>query len=210
MPVRTILISIWGQTFEDTTLLGNSRNLRRGAPEGPYEFIGADSDRRVPAQGPDFQGTRFGFNFFRLGDLANSEQPNSDFQRRIVIVNGSNSELLFSLTPVGQSDIVRFEVSAQRETILNAINSVEFAVDEVLAPIEILGSGRTGNTFFIEFTNNPGATGFEILGSPDLEEGTSQNFTSVAEISETSPGVFRAEIELTGVASPQMFFWLTR
>lgn len=208
--VRSILISNWDDTSEDTSVLQNSRNPQSGRQEGPYDFIGADSDRRqLPVNGR-FRGTRFAFNFFRLGDLANSEQPSSNFQRRIVIVDGSSRELLFSFTPAGTSDIVRSQVTNQRDAMLAAINSVDFAAEEVVEPITILSSNLEGDTFVIEFTNNPGATGFSVMGSADLDGATApQDFTNLAEVTETGDGFFRAEIELTSLP-PRMFFWLTR
>lgn len=186
--------------------MGNSRNFGNG---GPYEFIGADSDRRLPLNGRAFQGTRFAFNFFRLGDFANSEQPSSNFQRRIVIVAGSTRELLFSLTPVGTSGAVRSEVSAQQTAMLTAINSVELAVEEVIDPIAITSSEVVGNTFVIEFTNNPGATGFSVLAASDLSVETPLDLTSGSEVTEIGDGVFRAEIEIPA-DTPRMFYWLTR
>ena len=211
VPVRTILLSIWQNTFEDSELLGISRNPNSsGTPDGPYEFIGADSDRRLPIINGNFQGARNAINYFRLGTIGNSDGIDSSFQRRIVIVNGSNSELLFSLTPPGVSNVVRPQVASERNNMLAAINSVDF-VDAVVTvdPIAVTGTQVEGDSLVIEFTNNPGVTDFIIQGSPDLADDDPQDLTALAQITETSQGTYRAVIDLSGMDS-RMFFWISR
>ncbi len=159
-----------------------------------------------------FQGSRNAINYFRLGTIGNSEEIDADVQRRIVIVNGSNRELLFSLTPPGVSDVVRAQVNSQRDTMLAAINSVTAAVDvveEEVGPISIVGTQVDNGSLTIDFTNDPGATGFSILGSPDLADPNPEDISDSAVVTETSEGTFRAVVDLSGM-DPRMFFWISR
>ena len=147
-----------------------------------YEFVGSDSDANDRDLGPTFA-----FNYFRLGE-ALDEQPNSDVQRRIVIVNGSTSELLFSLTPVGSSSVVIEDILEEALTIINAINSVELTIE-----ISDLQLGEESLT--LQFESAEGLTGFSILASADLADDFTIDLTDDAVITETSPGEYQAVIE---------------
>ena len=93
--------------------------------DNAYQFVGVDSDAndRTLRQ-------RFSFNYFRLGEIGNSVQPDRSVQRRIVIANGSTSELLFSLTPIGSNASVVNDINPEVQNIIAAINSVQFAPTE--------------------------------------------------------------------------------
>ena len=164
----------------------------------PYEFVGADRDANNRAD-----GQRHAFNNFRLGDAANDEQPASSVQRRLVLVAGSTSEILFSLTPVGASDIVIPEVQAEEQTIVDAINSVTAVAAEPIE-IELTAFELIESTAMVDFASNGTLAGFRLMASSDLEN-FDQDITNRAEVTELSNGNFQATVDLTGLGD-QLFF----
>ena len=159
-------------------------------PNNSYEYIGSDSDANDRDLGPTFA-----FNYFRLGE-ALDEQPNSDVQRRIVIVNGSTSELLFSLTPVGSSSVVIEDILEEAQTIINAINSVQLTPkipDDLSIEISSLQFGEESIT--LQFESAEELTGFSIMATTDFSNEFTINLTDNAVITETSPGEYQAVID---------------
>lgn len=189
VPIRLALFNIFDPlpTFnEDPTLIDNAFGV-----SNPYEFVGSDSSAADRTS-----RTRFTFNYFRLGDAANSEQPFADVQRRLVLVNGSTSELLFSLTPVGTGGNVIPQIDGEAQTIINAINSVELTPeipDDLSIQVSQLQVGEEALT--IQFETTEGLTGFSILASTDLAGDFSMNLTDNSVITETSPGSYQAVID---------------
>ena len=172
------------------------------AIEDGYEFVGADSDPVVRDS-----RLRFSFNYFRLGDFESSEEPSSaSVQRRIVIVDGSTSELLFSLTPEGIGG-VSAQVRAEEQTIFDAINSVEF-VSEVEPEINITEVSLIEDVFRIEFESTPGMEegDFRFFGSQDLSSfDLNLSAQTAFEVVDAEQGIYQADIEVTGLDDPLFF-----
>ena len=190
VPIRMVLINIWRPSFdtEDNVLIANAVNVTN-----PYEFIGVDSD----ANDRELEAT-FSFNYFRLGE-ARDEQPDSSVQRRIVIVDGSNSELLFSLTPVGTGTEVERDIAPEIPSILTAINSVELEpeIPDDLS-IEISDLQVDEKTINLQFETAPGLSDFFINASTSLDDSLSIEVSNaVITESETSPGTYNAVIDRT-------------
>ena len=183
-----ILINIFRPSFfnEDDDCVGNAFINSNNS----YEFVGSDSD----ADDRDLRAT-FSFNYFRLGE-ARDEQPSCQVQRRIVLVNGSTQELLFSLTPTGNGTSVIGQINDQAQTIIDAINSVELTPeipDDLSIEISDLQLGEESLT--LQFESAEGLTGFSILASADLADDFTIDLTDDTVITETSPGEYQAVIE---------------
>ena len=188
VPIRMVLINIFGTPEDERGTLNAFLN-----PINFYEFAGSDSD----ADDRNLRAT-FSFNYFRLGE-ARFEQPSCLVQRRIVLVNGSTQELLFSFTPTfsyASSLTVNEQVNVQAQTIIDAINSVELTPeipDDLSIEISDLQLGEESLT--LQFESAEGLTGFSILASADLTDDFSMNLTDNSVITETSPGSYQAVID---------------
>ena len=189
VPIRMILISIFepgGSLNEDAGLIGSAF-----AVDNPYEFVGADRDPDDP-----FSGNRHAYNYFRLGDFENSEFPSANVQRRIVLVDGSTSELLFSLTPEGTSGIVIPQIDAEAANMFAAINSVTFApTTPEVESISLTEFEVDDSEVSILFESTPEVTGFEIVASETLEGEFNIDLTEMAAIEEIEPGEYQATID---------------
>lgn len=193
VPIRMILLNNFPQYFgnEDSGTVSNAAiDDDTDQVDGTYEFVGSDSDSndrnlRSP----------FSFNYFRLGETASAELAFAPVQRRIAIVNGSTSELLFSLTPIGTGPEVTDDILSQSQTIINAINSVELVpeipedLSIVINELEVESSNIT-----IQFESAEDLTGFSILASTTLEGDFSIDLTENATITQSSSGVYEAII----------------
>ena len=188
VPIRMVLINIFGPSEDGAGALNAFLT-----PINPYEFVGSDSN----ADDRNLRAT-FSFNYFRLGEVR-FEQPSCQVQRRIVLVNGSTQELLFSFTPTFSyaSDLtVDEQVNVQAQTIIDAINSVELTPeipDDLSIEISDLQLGEESLT--LQFESAEGLTGFSILASADLTDDFSMNLTDNSVITETSPGSYQAVID---------------
>ena len=163
------------------------------AQENAYQFVGVDSDAndRTLRQ-------RFSSNYFRLGEIGNSVQPDRSLQRRIVIANGNTSELLFSLTPIGSNASVVNDINPETQNIIAAINSVQFAPTE---PPELNINEATlidPSLFRITFESDPGLAeeDFRLVASEDLQE-FNIDLSTQTTFSEVTEGVYQADITLT-------------
>lgn len=170
--------------------------------ENPYQILGADSS--LTDRNSDLS---FSFNFFRLG-TRNGEFSNTQVQRRIVIVNGSTSELLFSLTPVGSTpDAVNDQIDSFEEVIFEAINSVTFTPTETSIPVEIsVGNVSVdGSNFVIDFSSPAGEAGFRIMTSDLESEEFVDDVTSLAAVTEVTPGNYQAIIDISSLGNSAFF-----
>lgn len=186
VPIRMVLINIFGPSEDGAGALNAFLT-----PINPYEFVGSDSN----ADDRNLRAT-FSFNYFRLGEVR-FEQPSCQVQRRIVLVNGSTQELLFSLTTMfDDGPSVIEQVNEQAQTIIDAINSVELTPeipDDLSIEISDLQLGEESLT--LQFESAEGLTGFSILASADLTDDFSMNLTDNSVITETSPGSYQAVID---------------
>lgn len=218
VPIKMILINIYAPTdfnlgrpdvfnSEDPGTLNNA--LAPAVPPNntiPYQFIGADTEDVGPlpldAEGEvdilqviaDREaGETHAFNYFRLGELSFTEQPESEFQRRIVIANGSTRELLFSLTPTGTGPEVQGQILAELDTLIDGINSVQFVAAEPVT-IEITDLEMTGNGMTVKFSSDPGLSGFSIWTAPTLDATFSNELKENSVITEVAPGEYEAVV----------------
>ncbi len=68
----------------------------------------------------------------------------------------------------------------------------------------VTGISRSGNTVQIDFVSKPGVTGLVVKGSADLA-GWPDDLTALSSISEVTPGVYRAVIDVTGRPAGKYF-----
>ena len=191
VPIRMILLNIWDNASfnEDPALIANAIN-----PDGSYEWVGNDFDA------VDESRERFSFNFFRLGDLTNGEQPSANVQRRVAIVSGSTNELLYTLTPIGTGgNSVAAFFERDQQVIIDAVNSVQLVPEGPAVPNDLSISVNSlefeDNNVVIEFTSAPGLSGFNVLGTANLGEGFVADSPIPAEIVEINPGFYVATID---------------
>ncbi len=164
-----------------------------------YSWVGSDSD----ASNRDLRAT-FSFNYFRLGETRR-ESPNSSVQRRIAIVNGSTSELLYSQTPIGTGREVFNQINARADEMIANINSVSL-VAETPPEVNVTDAQLVNGNFIIQFSSQPGqANSFTVLSSPDLSS-FDLDVTAQAQIIEVTEGNYQASIPTTG--STRTFFQL--
>lgn len=185
----SILINNAVATFNDGPLISNAINVNLG---GPYQRVGVDANTdRVNRE-------LFSFNFFRLGTISTDPFPSPNDQRRIVILNGNTREILFSFTPTGSSSQVRNAVIAERQTMIDAINSVTLSVPE---PINITVNSLEldDNTLIVNFDSTEGLEDFQLTGSLDLADDFDLDLTSRSEVVETSAGSYQASVDVTGL-----------
>jgi hypothetical protein len=179
----SILLNNAVQTFNDGALISNSRNNNLG---GPYQQVGFDANTdRIGRE-------LFSFNFFRLGTQSTDPFPNTSDQRRIMIINGSTREILFSFTPTGSSGEVRAAVTAQRQTMLDAINSVGVVSEAI--DFNITNIEANPGSFRIDFESAQGLTEFAVMASADLQE-FDLNLTENSTITESEPGQYQVDID---------------
>ena len=131
----SILLNNAIDSFNDGALISNAQNLINSQRVGPYQFVGYDGtlDRVTQVSGFDRERELFGFNYFRLGTQSTSPFPSTSDQRRIVILDGNTRQILFNFTPTGSSSQVRQQVTQMRQTMIDAINSVELATVDAFA-----------------------------------------------------------------------------
>ncbi len=75
--------------------------------------------------------------------------------------------------------------------------------------IMITGSNKNGQTFTIDFTSDPGLSGWRIKGSATLES-FSDDLTAVTTFSEVSPGIYQSVTDLTGYPAFRYFLRIER
>lgn len=209
VPIRLILINhfspdepdgLGGFRFnEDPGLIANAV-----ITANPYEFVGSDSD----ADDRNLR-LRHSFNFFRLGEFGESRLPSTNVQRRVVFVNGSTRELLFSLTPTGSSagGVAQDFVGIDDE-LIGAINSMELTpqVPDDLS-IEVTDLQFEGTNITILFESTEGLSDFSIVASATLTDDFGTDLIGTTEIEETSPGSYQATVTALGSAFPEQLFF---
>ncbi len=192
-----VLINQFGDFFDRMTV-ANAFFV----PGNPYEFVGTDSD--IENRQEDIS---FAYNFFRLGEQS-TELSSTAVQRRIVLVDGSTSELLFSFTPTGDNppEVVP-QINARVDEIFEAINSVGFAPTVVPAPTDIAVGGVSveGSDFVIDFSSAAGETNFRIMTSDLESEEFVDDVTALATVNEVTPGNYRATIDISLLGNSAFF-----
>ena len=211
VPIRTFLLNMWFP-IEDADTVSASQNPRDSGL-GPYQFVGASS----PLEGRDSFSTPLyfeSFNYFRFGELGRdgpNDFPLTGETRRIVIVNGSTGELLFSFAPTGTGDsLAEIQVSSMRDTMMAAINNVTPEPTEP-AEFEIIESSLIEeDTFRIEFEFTPGLEegDFRFVASDDLED-FDINLSSQTAVEEIREGIYQADIVIDG-SNNSLFFRIER
>lgn len=179
---------------EDDTLVRNALSIS----QNPYRMIGLDanaSDR--------MERLTFSFNYFRLGE-ERREHPSSNVQRRIVVVDGSTRELLFSLTPTRSGNGgVTSQIQEREQEFIALINSIELPA-AVVPEVSVSGVELNGSNFVISFNGTPGQTAFTVLSGASPAEMT-RNLTAQTQILEASEGVYTATVILDAVVERQFF-----
>lgn len=204
VPIRLILINHFsadepGGFNEDPSLIRNALFT-----SNPYEFVGSDSD----ANNRNLR-LRHSFNFFRLGETGQSILPSSNVQRRVVFVNGSTRELLFSLTPTGSSSGgVEGDFDGIEDELIASVNAMELTpeVPEDLS-IQVTDLQVEDESIRILFESAEGLDGFAVVASTTLSGRFGPQLIETTEILELSPGVYQATVTTTGPSLPERLFF---
>ena len=189
---------MWFEDEDGDTVSGSQNPGGGGA--GPYQFVGTSSvfeNRTSSPFDPLFFET---FNYFRFGELGRGDQVVTGETRRIVIVDGSTSELLFSFTPLGTgSGSAADQVRARRDEMIAAINAVTVAAGDPLT-ITPTGIEKGESSLVVNFESLPNldTDDFSIRASASLVD-FNLNLTGQSEIEEVSEGVYQATIEASAL-----------
>lgn len=86
--------------------------------------------------------------------------------------------------------------------------SAGFTITVPAAP-RIIAASKSGGNFIIDFTADPGLTGWQVKGSGDLA-GFPDDRTALSTIVELSPGNYRATVSLAGAPATRYFLRIER